>query len=122
MEKNNFNIGIDIEDIKRFKKMAFSASLLNKIFTDKERAYCLAKHAPAQHLAARFAAKEAVSKALSVTGGLKLEASDYKKIEITHGRNGEPNAKIKGLKNYFIKISLSHCSDKAVAVAMIIKK
>ncbi|MCK7524332.1 MAG: holo-ACP synthase [Ignavibacteriales bacterium] len=55
-------IGIDIIEIERIKSSIdrFGDSFLNKIYTKNELDYCLAKHNKYQHLAARFAAKEAI--------------------------------------------------------------
>ena len=60
-------IGIDIIEIERIKNSIerFGNSFLNKIYTQNELDYCLAKNNKYQHLAARFAAKEAIYKALS---------------------------------------------------------
>ncbi len=120
----NFSVGIDIEDIRRFKKANLSghASLLSKIFTVKEIEYCLSKNNPAPYFTARFAGKEAVLKALAGVRKSKISVLDYKKIEISNGKNNEPMVKInsRALKGCAIKISLSHCGDKAVAVAILI--
>jgi phosphopantetheine--protein transferase-like protein len=63
-------IGIDIIEIERIKKSidTYGDSFLNKIYTKNELDYCLAKHNKYQHLAARFAAKEAIYKALLPAG------------------------------------------------------
>ena len=55
-------IGVDIEDIERFKGK--SEEFLHRVFTDLELEYCLKFSKPESHLAARFCAKEAVVKAL----------------------------------------------------------
>ena len=56
-------IGIDIVDIKRFQLVIQrTPRILQRVFTEKERAYCLAKSNPYPSLAARFAAKEAIRK------------------------------------------------------------
>jgi len=67
-------------------------------------------------LAVRYVAKEAVVKAL---GNKKIA---YNKIEIVNDKSGRPGAVIanKRFKDINIKISLSHCSDKAVAMALLI--
>ncbi|MFZ2863187.1 MAG: 4'-phosphopantetheinyl transferase superfamily protein, partial [Ignavibacteriaceae bacterium] len=58
-------IGIDIIEIDRIKESVnkFGGAFLNKIYTQNELDYCLAKFNKYQHLAARFAAKEAIYKA-----------------------------------------------------------
>jgi len=119
---SRFGIGVDIEDIKRFRKsdIANNKQFLDKIFTKKEMDYCFSKAKPEQHLAARYAGKEAIVKALCSLGKTSI---DYKYIEITNNEDNVPIAKINnknsdGLK---IKISLSHCEDKAIAFAVVEK-
>ena len=117
---SGFGIGVDIENIKRFRNsnVANNKQFLGKIFTKKELDYCFSKSKPEQHLAARYAGKEAVVKALCSLGKTSI---DYKDIEITNNKNNVPIAKINnnnsdGLK---IKISLAHCEDKAIAFAIV---
>jgi len=119
---SEFGIGVDIEDIKRFRNLniAHSKQFLDKIFTKKELDYCFSKAKPEQHLAARYAGKEAVVKALYSLGKTNI---DYNDIEITNNKDSVPMVKIKnkdsdGLK---IKISLAHCEDKAIAFAAVEK-
>ena len=59
-------IGIDIVDLDRFQRMLdrHGKRFLAKTFSEEEIAYCQSRKNPAQHFAARFAAKEAVFKAL----------------------------------------------------------
>ena len=59
-------IGVDIESIARIGQLRqhYGDRFLNRVFTDEEQAYCLRRRFPAQHLAGRFAAKEAAMKAL----------------------------------------------------------
>ena len=113
-------IGVDIEDIKRFRNsdVANNKQFLDKIFTKKELDYCFSKAKPEQHLAARYAGKEAVVKALCSLGKISI---DYKDIEITNNKNKIPMVKInnKNLGNLKIKISLSHCEDKAIAFVVV---
>lgn len=120
-------IGIDIIEIDRIKNSVdkFGDSFLNKIYTQNELDYCLAKHNKYQHLAARFAAKEAIYKALA--SGWEKEAS-WKSIEITNEPNGLPVVTFFGkLKKYLsddkdIKISLSHSENYVTGVAIIFRK
>ncbi len=119
MEK--FGIGVDIENINRFKNKNInnSSAFLKKIFTKKELEYCFSKLDPAQHLAARYSGKEAVIKALSSLGE---PFKAYKEIEILNNAKGSPIVKLYNNINKFqIEISLSHCIDKAIAFAIIIK-
>jgi holo-[acyl-carrier protein] synthase len=115
---SDFGIGVDIESISRFKKADAASSFLNRIFTKAELDYCFSCAAPAQHLAARFAGKEAVVKALS---GLNRSGAGYKDIEITNEDNGMPSARIlkPGFDDLEIKLSLSHGRQEAIAFALI---
>jgi holo-[acyl-carrier-protein] synthase len=111
-------VGVDIEDVSRFEGM--DMRLVSKIFTKDEIAYCNRKVRPAQGLAARFAAKEAVVKCLGSIGKRVL----FDKIEILNKDNGAPVVKIlgEGLSGYEVKVSLSHTADKAIAFAVVSRK
>ncbi len=114
MDLGEIGIGIDIEDVNRFRPFIFNKKKsLKRIFTKKELSYCHTKNDPAQHLAARFCAKEAVYKALSDINGPKLS---FNEIEIKKQKNGKPEVLLG--KNYAIKISLSHTSKMAICVAI----
>jgi holo-[acyl-carrier protein] synthase len=108
------NVGIDIEEVKRFVKYVKDKSYLKRIFSKEEIAYSLLKKNVSQHLAVRFAAKEAVWKALS-TENKKLFITD---ISIKDDKNGKPQVYIKNIKYKKIDISLSHTRKYAVAVAI----
>lgn len=115
---SDFSIGVDIESTARFKNLQREQSrrFLAKIFTEDELNYCFSKKIPSPHLTGRFAAKEAVVKAV---GSLRKEVPALNKIEISHNTHGAPIATLKGYK---IKISLSHCEDKAIAFAVVSKR
>lgn len=114
-------IGTDIEDIRRFEKLdrVKNSRFLNKIFTENELNYCFLKEKAASSLAARYAGKEAVVKAIASIGKRII---DYKEIEILNNNIGVPLVRIrnKKIKNLKVNISLSHCKDKAVAFAVVI--
>ena len=121
----NFNnetagIGVDIENISRFQGLTIEkdASFLNKLFTEKELDYCFSSGNPAQHLAVRYAGKEAIIKALSTLDRANLS---YKEIEIVNNDRGIPGAYIrkKGITNLKILISLSHSEDTAIAFTIV---
>jgi phosphopantetheine--protein transferase-like protein len=119
----NIGIGTDIEEIKRFENLrdpAFAA-FLKKNFTRAERDYCLLKEAPAPHLAARFAGKESVIKALS---SLNITHIFYPAIEIINNERGVPCVRINTEYNekLHIKLSLSHSSGIALAFCIIIQE
>jgi holo-[acyl-carrier protein] synthase len=120
-------IGIDIIEIDRIKKSVdtFGEHFLNKVYTKSELDYCLAKYNKYQHLAARFAAKEAIYKAVS--SGWEKEVT-WKNIEIKNESNGLPVVRFLGELSQFIgedkevKISLSHSDNYVTAVAIVYKK
>jgi holo-[acyl-carrier protein] synthase len=118
--KPNFGIGVDIENISRFKKTEADSdgSFLQKIFNRAELDYCFSCRVPAQHLAARFAAKEAVMKALAA---LKKCSLGYKDIEVENDEDGMPSARIlkSGFDGLEIKLSLSHSRSEAIAFAVV---
>ncbi len=119
-----FGIGIDIIEIERIEKSVkkFNDIFLNKIYTDTELKYSLSKKNKYQHLAARFAAKEAIAKALA-TGWSK--GFRWKDIEIFNEESGMPNVKLKGnLANFLgndksLKITMSHSENYVTCFAII---
>lgn len=117
--------GTDIIEIDRIKDAIKSDTFIKKIFTEKEIEYCESKKDPAriQSYAARFAAKEAIFKAISKV--LLLDyGMEWKSIEILKEETGRPyvNLKIDNKKkqNLKIDVSLSHIKDYAVATAVAI--
>ena len=118
---NNFEIGVDIEKINRFdnKENSKNKNFLKKIFTQEELDYCFSKSNVSAHLAGRYAAKEAIVKALSSNYEKKLL---YNEIEIRNNSTGVPEVIIRRpeLNNLKIKISISHSEDNAIAMAIII--
>lgn len=120
-------IGIDIIEIERIQESIekFGDRFLNKIFTENEINYCLSKGNKYQHFAARFAAKEAVSKALA-TGWNK--DFNWKNVEIMNEPSGLPTVTLKGKLEEFLKpdkelkISMSHSRDNVACVAIIYKQ
>jgi len=113
-------IGIDCIEINRFCEIKANERLLRRIFTKEEVEYCRGKSYPPQHLAARFAAKEAIIKALSnFSARVPLNG-----IAISKDTRGVPCAKFldAGLnRRYKIKISMSHSDSVAVACALVTK-
>lgn len=115
--------GIDIVEVERLRKSLkkWGNSFLKKVFTAKEVRAAKKRKDWFQHLAGRFAAKEAVFKALDEP---KLWFSD---IEITNHKDGKPkcvlHSKFKRLnsKNEIV-ISISHSKNYAVASAVVTKK
>lgn len=123
---NNFGIGIDIERIERFRNIHVKRHklFLNKIFTKNELERCFSKKDPSQHLAMKYAGKEAVVKALSSIG---MEYTGYKRLEIINDKindkEGAPRVRIndenfnKNFRYINVQLSLSFCRNKAIAFA-----
>ena len=112
--------GTDIIEIDRIQKLIDedNSNFINKIYTENEIKYCESKNmVKYQHYAARFAAKEAIFKAISDKLNNKFDIS-WKDAEIVNDENGRPkihfiNKEINGLDS--IEISISHCRDFATA-------
>lgn len=111
-------VGIDLLEIERMERaLERHPRLADRVFTEGELAYARAKGRPGRHLAARFAAKEAVVKALGLTGGFGL-----REIEVVAGE--PPTVRLSGraaevAAGREIAISLTHSRDNAAAVAMV---
>lgn len=115
-----FEIGVDIEKIERFKNKTLEndAHFLKSIFTDAELEYSFLDKRYAQHLCARFCAKEATIKALYSLG---LSSIPLNEIEILNNNDGVPQLKIKNYENLKTKVSLSHTTEDAIAFVLIEK-
>ena len=113
-------IGTDLIEVKRIREAIErqGEAFLKKIFCEEEIAYAQQSKDPYQHYAARFAAKEAVFKAI---GSQAYVA--WKKIRITNDDNGKPCCEyLEPDFPYNILVSLSHTHDYAVANAIITSK
>lgn len=118
--------GTDIIEIERIKQSIeeTDGKFCERVYTKKEIEYCESKKAQKyQHYAARFAAKEAVFKAISQF----LESNydiEWKEIEILNDENGRPYVNL--LKDNIIldgiDISISHCKSYAIANVVIYKE
>jgi holo-[acyl-carrier protein] synthase len=123
-----FGLGIDIIEIERVKKSIqdFGDKFLNKVYTKNEIEYCSKKSNKYQHFAARFAAKEAVYKALA--SGWKGGSMGWKDIEVLNEPSGLPKVKLSGMLQEFLsndkdlKISMSHSDNYVTCVAIIFSK
>jgi holo-[acyl-carrier protein] synthase len=117
MEK--ISIGVDIENISKFQNLEQSKDrkFLKKIFTDFEIDYCFQKINPAQHLAVRFAAKEAVMKASNSIVSKMLLLTD---IEIKNDDYDKPKVYFKNNAALHMEISLSMSHNDNNAVAFVV--
>jgi len=119
-------IGVDVVETARIESSLerFGDRFLERVFTDEEIAYCNSMKYPARHYAARFAAKEAVSKAFGTgIGG----TTGWKEIEVKRKESGEPYIQLHGaaqkhaeeLQVVTVFASLSHSDNYSVANAVV---
>jgi holo-[acyl-carrier protein] synthase len=112
------DVGIDLLEIDRMERaLRRHPRLADRVFTSAERDYAAARARPGRHLAARFAAKEAVVKALGLAGGF-----GFREIEILAGE--PPTVRLSGraaeaAAGRRIDISLTHSRENAAAVAVV---
>jgi holo-[acyl-carrier protein] synthase len=108
-------VGLDLLEIERLQAaLERQPALEARLFTAAERAYAAGRARPAQHLAARFCAKEAVAKALA------LEAWSWQDIEVV-GDGGAPRVALHGALagRAVVDLSLTHSRGMAGAVAVV---
>jgi holo-[acyl-carrier protein] synthase len=113
-------IGVDAVDVARFRQvLARRPGLARRLFTDAERSYAASGRDPGSRLAARFAAKEAVLKAL----GVGIGAADFHEVEVVRADDGAPGLTLAGRAAALAEhrgvrwwhISLTHTDLVAVA-------
>jgi holo-[acyl-carrier protein] synthase len=120
-------LGCDLCDVARVRGVweRQGERFLDHTFTEAERVYCLRMRDPAPHLAARFAAKEAVAKAFGTGIGAEL---GWKSIEVVHDERGTPGVKFDAQGEALLAargavgvlLTLSHTDTTAMAVAALI--
>lgn len=117
-------LGVDIVEIERMKAIIErTPSFTERVFSPEERAYCEGTASPATHYALRFAAKEAVVKALGTGFSEGIWVHD---IEVERASNGRPSVKLRGRALEVaeeqgvrsLALSLSFTRNDAVACAM----
>lgn len=113
-------VGVDIIEISRIEEaVKDNVNFMEKVFTDNEIEYLKSRKMRPEYIAGRFAAKEAVSKALG-TGFREFSLRD---IEIDRNSLGKPMVILKGKAkqiaqrhgNYKIHLSISHDRSQAIA-------
>lgn len=104
------NIGFDLVEVARFKKLGKNTPFFKKIFTERERRYCFSYKNPFPHLAGIFAVKEAVKKALGI------HHFPFAAIEVRHALSGKPELWLKGRRAKAVAVSVSHTDTVAGAV------
>ena len=121
-------LGADLVDVDRIRGVweRQGDRFLERVFTEEERAYCLGMKFPHKHLAARFAAKEAISKAFTTGIGAEL---GWKSVSVYHGERQQPRVRLdeKGaallrqVGGTEIVLTLSHTDTAAFAVAALVR-
>lgn len=117
-------IGSDIIEVERIRAVLkrFPCRFLQRVFTPLEQEYCLKRKEPALHLSGRFAAKEAIVKALGIGFSQGLNWLD---IEVRNDSKGKPivyfsefAGELFGDIQSQFQITISHCHNYAIAFAI----
>ncbi len=111
-------VGIDLLDIDRMK-LAYQRhgeAFFQRVFTKQEIEFCSSKLNPFPSYAVRFAAKEAVFKALSQVG---IRIVRWQDIEVTQSTDGVPALSVIGAEDYSYHLSMSHTTTLATAIVVI---
>ena len=112
--------GVDITEVRRLRQAVdkWGDEFLNRVFTKEELENAKTRGSLYQHLAGRFAAKEAIFKAL---GNAKL---GWKEVQILNDKEGKPFCRILSAKGKGVEvhISISHVKSYATAIAIVTKK
>ena len=115
------SIGTDIVKVSRIKELltAKKEKFLNKVFTREEISYCNSNSNPGIHFSGKYAAKEAVKKAL-LSNDL-IEQISLKDIKILNRDNKAPYVVIDNIMDLNCNVSISHEEEYAIAFALIQK-
>lgn len=115
------SVGVDLVDVGRIRQVIarHPERFARKVLSESETAYCFSRPDPAPHIAARFAAKEAVIKCLG--GGCALH-----EIEVVRALSGFPSIRLHGraatrARGRTVLISLSHLEHLAAAFAILVE-
>lgn len=121
-------LGCDLIEVDRVRGVCERQGerFLQRVFTEEERRYCLGMKYPYKHFAARFAAKEAVSKCFGTGIGAEL---GWRSISIYHGSRHDPRVRLdekgaallRAAGGTGVLVSLSHSEVAAMAVAAIVR-
>ena len=118
-------IGVDLVDVARMRTaIVRTPTLAARLFTDDERAYAESAKDPAERFAVRFAAKEAVMKAL----GVGLGAVEWHDIEVVRADSGAPSVRLTGraaaladdagVTRWLLTLTHTRTAAEAIAVAL----
>jgi len=120
-------VGVDLVQVSRTRAMLADkgAQVFDRLLTPAEAEYCRSRPDPAEHVAVRLAAKEAVYKALQ--GSDAARGIGWREIEVTRAPDGRPDVTLTGLAAARARelgvtrvlLSLSHTHEAAVAVAVL---
>jgi len=120
-------VGVDLVEVERVRQMIAEkgAYVFDRLLTVPEAVYCRSRPNPAEHVAVRLAAKEAVYKALQ--GSEEARGIGWREIEVVRAPDGRPEVVLTGLAARQAKeigvrrvlLSLSHTHQAAVAVAVL---
>jgi holo-[acyl-carrier protein] synthase len=114
-------VGVDLVPVARLERLVTeNPGILETLFTERELAYCLGKRRRYEHLAARFAGKEAVLKAFGTGMGQRMRWTD---VEIVNTVLGRPRVHLSGEVATWadrhglsdLDVSLTHAADLAIA-------
>jgi holo-[acyl-carrier protein] synthase len=121
-------LGADLIEVERVRGVLERQGprFLERVFTDEERAYCSRMAHPHKHYAARFAAKEAVSKCFTTGIGAEL---GWRSVSIYHGARNQPlvrlddkaQALLAQIGATHVLVTLSHTESHAMAVAAMVR-
>ena len=124
---NAVGVGVDLVDIDRVEEMLsrHGVRAVHRLLTDGERSYCMSMARPAQHIAARLAAKEAAYKALQKAGDAR--AVGWRDSEVVLNGDGGPTLRFHGraeraaarLAVTEVLVSLTHSNHSAAAVVIL---
>ena len=118
----DFFIGTDLVAVARIQSAINKSGerFINRIYTPIEQDYCQSKANPEVHFAGRFAAKEAVMKALKSSG--MNDPIPFSSIEIQSSDNGEPLVVLEMKMEGNCRVSISHTESHAIAFAIYTSK
>jgi holo-[acyl-carrier protein] synthase len=118
-------LGVDLCEVDRMRgALERTPTLRDRLFTDAELEYCQAQRDPSERFAARFAAKEAVLKAM----GLGVGACKWREIEVARADSGQPSVVLhggarrladeRGIGSWLLTMTHTHRVAEAIAVAL----
>ena len=117
---NNINLGVDIVLVDRINKILNSkkkSRFLNKIFSSSEISDSKNRQTKSEYFSGRFAAKEAIKKALSSYNETNMPS--FKSLEILNSESGKPYVLISSERQSNINISIAHDGNYAIAFCVV---